>query len=244
MAKDLQKPITRSTLAREDKKLRRVFVDLSGKMPVPNVEGKWYTLFVRDDFTRFIRVYLLGKKSDAASAFESLLARVRADGTPSTVMAVRSDNGGEFFGGDFGKLCRKRNIKQKFTPADSPKYNGVAERALALIHDEALAARIQALVLYPGAPAYPSLWAEVVSWAFHVLNHIATTANSGTSPHTRYGAVCLPPPRRCGRSSSQPSAEQKDTISRSRKHKTTTTEDPALTTPVIACECSPPIAPY
>ena len=29
-----------------------------------------------------------------------------------------------FFGGDFGKLCRKRGIKQEFTPADSLKYNG------------------------------------------------------------------------------------------------------------------------
>ena len=72
-------------------------------------------------------------------------------------MAVRSDNVGELFGGDFGELCRKRGIKQEFTPADSPKYNGVAERALALINDAALAARLQAPELYPGAPTYPYL---------------------------------------------------------------------------------------
>ena len=41
-------------------------------------------------------MYFLGKKSDAASAFESFLVEVRADDTPSTVMAVKSDNGGEF----------------------------------------------------------------------------------------------------------------------------------------------------
>ena len=62
-------------------------------------------------------------KSDAASAFESFLAEVRADGTPSAVMTVRSDNGGECFGGDFVKLCRKSGtgIKQEFTPANSPQ---------------------------------------------------------------------------------------------------------------------------
>ena len=98
-------------------------------MTVPIIGGKWYTLNVRDDCTRFTPEYCLGKKWDAASAFESFLAEVRADGTPSAVMAVRSDNGGEFFGGGNGKLCRKRGIKQEFTPADSPKYNGVAERA-------------------------------------------------------------------------------------------------------------------
>ena len=30
--------------------------------------------------------------------FDSFLAKVRADGTPSAVMAVRLNNGGEFFG--------------------------------------------------------------------------------------------------------------------------------------------------
>ena len=110
-------------------------------------------------------MYFLAKKSEAASALESFLAEVRADGIPSAVMCVRLDNGGELYGGEFRTLCRKRAIKQDFTPEHSPKYNGVAERALALISDTALAARIQAQVLYPGAPSYPSLWAEAVSWA-------------------------------------------------------------------------------
>ena len=97
-------------------------------MTVRSIGRKWYTLIVRDDCRRFTRVYVLGKKSDAASAFESFLAEVRADGIPSAVMAVKSDSGGEFFGERFGKLCRKRGIKQEFTPADILKYNGVAER--------------------------------------------------------------------------------------------------------------------
>ena len=193
MAKGLRKPITRSTHTRADKKLQRVFVDLSGKMTVSSLGGKWYTLIVRDDCTRFTRVYSLGKKSDEASAFELSLAEVRADGTPSAVMAVSSDNGGQVLGWDSGKLCRMRGIKQEFTPADSPKYKGVDERALALINDAALPARIQAPVLYPGAPTYPALWAETVSWACHILNRTATTAKPGEkSPYEIwYGS---PPP--------------------------------------------------
>ena len=139
-------------------------------------------------------MYFLRHKSDAARAFESILAEVRADGTPSAVMAVRSDNGREFFGGAFGELCRKRGIKQEFTLADSPKYNGVAERALELINDAAVAARIQATELHPSAPNYPSLWVETPSWACHALNCTATTANPGDkSPYEMwYGS---PPPR-------------------------------------------------
>ena len=96
MAKGLWKPIARSTHTRADKKLQRVFVDLSGPMAVQSIGGKRYTLIVRDDCTRFTRVYCFRHKSDAASAFESFLAEVRADSTPSAVMAVRSDNGDSF----------------------------------------------------------------------------------------------------------------------------------------------------
>ena len=92
-------------------------------------------------------------------------------------MCVRSDIEGECFGREIGTLCRKPGIKQKFTPADSAKYSGVAERALALISDTALAARIQAQVLYPGVPSYPSLWAEAVPWACNALNSSAAKAN-------------------------------------------------------------------
>ena len=57
MAKGLRKPIARSTHTRADKKLQRVFVDLSGPMAVQSIGGKRYTLIVRDDCTRFTRVY-------------------------------------------------------------------------------------------------------------------------------------------------------------------------------------------
>ena len=238
MAKGLRKPIARSTHTRAAKKPQRVFVDLGGPMTVKSIGGNRYTLIVRSDYTRFTRVYFLRHKSDVASAFESFLAEVRADGTPSAVMAVRSDNGREFFGGAFGELCGKRGIKQKFTPADSPEYNGVAERAL--INDAAVAAT----ELYPSAPNYPSLWAEAASWACHALNCTATTANPGDKSPLEmwYGS---PPPRgavwpflkpvvcRVKRNNkSQPKAQDSYYVGL------------ALTTHVTACECSLLTAPY
>ena len=194
MAKGLRRPIARSTHTRAAKKLQRVFVDLSGPMTVQSIGGKRYTLIVWDDYTQFTQVYFLRHKSDAVSAFESFLAEVRADGTLSAVMSVRSDNGRGFFGGAFGEFCRKRGIKQESTPADSPKYNGVAKRTLGLINDAAVAARIQATELYPSVSNNSSLWAEAASWACHALNCTATTANPGDkSPYEMwYGA---PPPR-------------------------------------------------
>ena len=176
------------------KKLQRVLVYLCENTTVPNIGGELYTHIVRDYCTQFTRMYFLGKTSDTVSVFESFLAEVQADDTPSAVRAVRSDNGGAFFGGNLGKLCRKRGIKQEFTPADSLIYNGVAQRALALINDTSLAAHIQAPVLYPGAQAYPCLWTEAVYWACDVLSRTPTTANSGDkSPDEMwYGSPLLP----------------------------------------------------
>lgn len=119
MAKGLRKPITaRSTQTRAVFR-ERVFVDLSGRMAVQSIGARRYTLIVRDDSTQFMWVYVLRQKSEPASVSESFLGELRADGAPSSFMAVKSDNGGEFSGRDFGEVCLKRGIKQEFTPADS-----------------------------------------------------------------------------------------------------------------------------
>ena len=148
---------------------------------------------VRDDFSRYTWVYCISHKSDAAEAFEKCLADLRVEGVPSEVVVVRSDYGGEFNEGKFGKLCRERNIKQEFTTADSPEYNGVAERGLAMIESAALAARIQASELFPGfnVPEGPSLWAEAMSWACDAYNRTATVANpENRSPYEMfYGKI-------------------------------------------------------
>ena len=46
-------------------------------------------------------------------------------------------------------MCRQYCIKQEVTNAKSPELNGVAERALGIIQNAALAARIKAPILFP-----------------------------------------------------------------------------------------------
>ena len=97
---------------------------LSGPKAVPSLSGKRYVMIVKDDFSRYSWLYFLERKSDAAESFRKFLADVRADGVPSRVETVRSDNGGEFYGGDFASVCRQVCIKQEFTTAKSPESNG------------------------------------------------------------------------------------------------------------------------
>ena len=92
--------------------------------------GKQYVMLVKYDISRYAWVYFLRHKSDAANASRNVLVGVRVDGVPSKVVIVRSDNGGEVFGGGFGEVWKQFFIKQKFTNTDSPKQNGVAERSV------------------------------------------------------------------------------------------------------------------
>ena len=69
---------------------------------------------------------------------------------------------------------------------DSPQFNGVAKRALGLIETAAMAGRIQARELFPGAqlPTTESFWAEASHWACDASNRSATCANpANKSPY-------------------------------------------------------------
>ena len=161
-------------------------MDLSGSKAVESHGGKRYTLIVRDDFPRYTWVHYLRPKSDAAEMFKQFLAGTRAEGVLSQGVIVRPDGGGEFRGGELGDLCRSRCIKQEFTTADRPQFNGVVKRALGLIKTAAMPGRIQARELFPGAklPATESLSAEASHQACDVLNRTPTSANpANKSPY-------------------------------------------------------------
>ena len=90
--------------------------------------------------------------------------------------------------GESLKTCADRevSVKQEFATADSAQFSGVTEHTLGLIETAAMAGRIQARELFPGAqlPATASLCAEVSHWTCDALNRTATTADpESKSPH-------------------------------------------------------------
>ena len=181
--KGIRKPIKPFTYTRATKPAERCFVDLSGtKSVIKSMGGKEYVMIVRDDYSQFTRVFFLRTKDETATYFSKYLAEI----APRKVEVVRSDGGGKFSKGAFGALCTTEKIRQEFTTADSPQYNGVAERQIAIIEAAGLAARIQAAAKYPNEvfPRGESLWAEQAHWACPALSCTATSANPGhKSPH-------------------------------------------------------------
>ncbi|CAN0544371.1 unnamed protein product, partial [Laminaria digitata] len=65
MAKGISVPVNKVTACRSDKKLARVFVDLSGKKAVNSKGGNQYAMIFRDDKTRLSWVYFLRSKTGA-----------------------------------------------------------------------------------------------------------------------------------------------------------------------------------
>ena len=114
-----------------------------------------------------------------------MLTSARAE-YPRSLRLKNLITGGGFFGGEIGEECKQFCIKQEFTTADSPKENGVVERALGIIQNAARAACIQAPIIFPHVQLPPTkfLWAEAVYWYTDAMNHTVTTAKLGNkSPH-------------------------------------------------------------
>ena len=141
-------PIPNSTNLRATEKLGRVLVDLGRSKRTSNLSDARYVMLVKDYYSHHAWVYLVKHKSDSGDAFRTFLANARADGVPSKVEIVRSDNRGGGFGGDFGEVCQ-HCIKQELTNADSPQQNGVAERALGIIQNAGLTVCIQPPISFP-----------------------------------------------------------------------------------------------
>ena len=55
-----------------------------------------------------------------------------------SIMCIRTGNGGKF-DGEFQRKLDRRSITPERTPPDTPQYNGVAERALGLLREKAIA---------------------------------------------------------------------------------------------------------
>ena len=81
--------------------------------------------------------------------------------------------------------------KQEFTNAKRPELIGVAERALRVTQNAALAARIQAPILFPHVELPPSetLWAEAVHWCAKPSTVPRRHLTRATSRRTKCGMV-------------------------------------------------------
>ena len=172
--------MNKTTECRSDKKMGRIFVDESGEKPVASKGGKKYSIIFRDDATRMSWIYFMRRKSESPDALDQFLADTR-EYRPLKI--IRTDDAPQLKASKFDEICRKRHIKRKFTSANTPQLNRVAERDLTLIEKVAKASAYQAKVSFVGMdlPPMDRLWADNHHNACDVLNRWATKSNKGTT---------------------------------------------------------------
>ena len=90
------------------------------------LSGAKYALICTDDFSRLRVCYLVKRKSDQIACFKILWSWTETQ-TGQRIKNVRTD--GEWSSGEWQLLKQERGIEQRMSSPDTPKSNGVAERA-------------------------------------------------------------------------------------------------------------------
>jgi hypothetical protein len=97
LAKSARKPFPEKGATRARNPLELIHMDV-GTMPERSKEGAKHFLTIRDDFTRKCWAFLLKSKDEALPNYKAWVAAAEAKHSAAgyKVLAVRSDNGGEF----------------------------------------------------------------------------------------------------------------------------------------------------
>ena len=174
IAKGHAKPISTATGTRAAKSGGGIFLNICREKSVQSIAEKKYIFMIRDDFTtnRFNAVYFIPSKNEVSRYFRQYIADYRFTGVSCLVETVRTDGAEEFKGGAFADLCREQGIRQELTLADSPHFNGAAERGVSMTKSAGKAAIIQADLNFPGMviPSGNSLWVAQACWSCYALD--------------------------------------------------------------------------
>ena len=139
-----------------------VHSDLSGPIPINNVNGYKYIINFVCDYSGLLIVYLLKDKSanSVVKATQQYLADISVHGS---VRRLRTDNGSEYTAEVFQDLMRERCIKHEFSAPHSPHQNGTAERNWRTLNETA-----NSLLKESNVPK--DLWPYAILHATYLMN--------------------------------------------------------------------------
>ena len=154
--------------------LDMVHSDLMGKICPTSNGGAQYILTFTDDFSRYLRVYFLAKKSETFDKF--LQFKAEAENFQGTKLkSIQTDGGGEYCSDKFESFLKQNGIVHRKTVPYCPQQNGVSER-----QNRTLADMIRCLIIQSGVPA--NFWAEAANTACYIRNLCPSRAIGDRSP--------------------------------------------------------------
>ena len=146
--------------------LELVHSDVYGPMSIQARGGYKYFITFTDDYSRFVYVYLMKRKSEAFEKFKEFRAEVENQ-LGKCIKAIWSDHGGKCHLRDFKDYLTKNGIISQLTAPGIPQQNGVAER-----RNRTLLDLVRFMLSYSTLPI--CFWGYVLNTAMHLLNLVPT----------------------------------------------------------------------
>ncbi|KAE8216286.1 hypothetical protein CF319_g8940, partial [Tilletia indica] len=160
-----------SSTTKTTRALELVHADLTGRIIVPSLGGAEYAAVLVDDYTRYMWVLLLKRKSDFCSNF----IKWRDEVVPfkGAIACLRTDGGGEFDNASLrAALSGARHEK---SCAYTAQQNGVAERYVGIL-------KAVMRPLLHGRQLPLQYWGEAATTAAYLRNRSPSTALGGKTP--------------------------------------------------------------
>jgi len=154
--------------------LQLIHSDLLGPADVLSYGGSRYVLTFTDDFSRKIFSYAIAQKSETFEKFKTFKILVENQ-TDSKIKVLRSDNGGEYIGGEFATFLEENGIVHQTSCPYTPQQNGLSERVNRTILDMA-----RCILLESGLNR--RFWAECITTAVYVRNRCPSAPLNNLSP--------------------------------------------------------------
>jgi hypothetical protein len=157
------------------KPLKIVHADVCGPMRTIGLKGERYFLLFVDDFTRITWIFLLKRKFETFSCFQTFKESTENE-CDMKIKCLRSDNGGEFVSKEFDRCCDENGIRRHFSVTETPQQNGVVERKNRTVIE-------MARTMLNESKRSNILWPQAVHIVVHILNRILLRNNHFKTPY-------------------------------------------------------------
>jgi transposase InsO family protein len=95
-------------------------MDIVGPSQVRSMGGKWYVLFIVDDYSHYFWVFFLESKDELFEHFQIFALRLNNE-HPNCLKAIHSDNGTEFKNASFDQFYLEHGADQQFSSSCVPR---------------------------------------------------------------------------------------------------------------------------
>ena len=154
--------------------MERFHSDLLGPL-TESAHNAVYMLLIIDEYTRFVAIYNIKKKSDTRYNLEDFITESETRHNRKLV-ELHTDGGGEFNSNALKEYLRERGTILTNTPAYTPQRNGIAERMNRTIIESARS-------MMHECKAPPEMWSLATKTAVYVKNRCSLRVDSTQTPY-------------------------------------------------------------